>query len=321
MSLWPLDHDDGSSFWTDTQNYMVSSSASIAHEHADSSLPHEALASESLVYPAHTRRALWFLSSFLCQIYGGYKSYLGNSLTVANNFYVLPDGKVDAVAEQRKHRAALKAAGKGDAEALESIPPALEGLSSIMHRRADNLRNRYYVGQLGLEVRDKALAAGSSIEEALLLQADLERSLRSEDDLSQLQGFTGGTMCCEDGGGYGHAWTNNTCTVLDVLHVYNLWACNLLSLPTSIPFLAFNALHASGELSIVCGNSNLTIPEMQKLGYEWGTVQSPPADLATMLQWGETLFGMQPGVAAGAQPIKDAPLQQQEEEATLSALI
>lgn len=23
MSLWPLDHDDGSSFWTDTQNYMV----------------------------------------------------------------------------------------------------------------------------------------------------------------------------------------------------------------------------------------------------------------------------------------------------------
>lgn len=92
----------------------------------------------------------------------------------------------------------------------------------------------------------------------------------------------------------GHLFSNNTCAVLHVGLLYNLWACNLLSLSTSIPMLAFNRFYANGPLEIKCSAHNFTLPEFQAIGYEIGSVQLPQADLATMLGWGQALFGISP---------------------------
>jgi hypothetical protein len=105
-SVWPIDHDDGSQYYTDSKNYLV---------------------------------------------YGGYKSYLGNSLNVLDNIYILPDGKVDAQSEFDR---------ASDRMFEDGTSNVLSGLSTIMHARVVNMDKRYRVDKRKWEQRDKRLRAG-----------------------------------------------------------------------------------------------------------------------------------------------------------------
>lgn len=234
-SVWPIDHDDGSQWYTDTENYMV---------------------------------------------YGGYKSYLGNSLTVLRNYYVLPDGKTYLLGQEGE---------EGEAEQQQ--------MTSILRARKDNLYRTYGTERERLAERDRLLRAGVPADQ---LAAAVERHLsflrlkRGSKGVQQLR--DGGGVCVQDAGGFGHVYANNTCATLRVANLYDLWMCNGADLSGSIPSLTANKYFTSDPqaYNASCGgNSYFSLAQFQAQGYELGSTVEPSASLDTMLQWGRELFGLQ----------------------------
>ena len=266
-AVWPIDHDDGSCWYTDHDNYLV---------------------------------------------YGGYKSYMGNSVTARRNFYVLPDGKVNAVdawkehraieeqrAERKKQRHGRRLDDRRVSDAVLEQPTLFSQLSSVMQQRAFNLHKRYVLDPQRLAERDAAIAAGTSVEKAVAASAAAERDQhrQSADELAlgivPPMSFWGAS-CCQDGGGYGHVWTNNSCAVLDTRgeYFYNLWECDLRDLSNTIPLLAGNDFYGAGQFEASCQMQIFNLQQWQELGYDVGSRQLPPASLDTMLDWGRELFGL-----------------------------
>lgn len=254
--MWPIDHDDGSQYYTDSQNYII---------------------------------------------YGGYKSYLGNSLTVLDNVYVLPDGKVDAWEESRKERSGEEESLFANEKLQSSV---LDGLSSIMKARARNLDQRYRVDKRKYDERDQRRAAG--------LPPSTASSLDQADDGALGWSRNWGQYCAQDGGGYGHLWENNTCAVMSVANIYNFWQCDPDNLPLSIPFVAANNLYASGQINITCAASGKwwTLQSFQAIGYDLLTTQYPPATLDQLISWGRATFNLSSSSSseATAAPLEDQPI-------------
>jgi hypothetical protein len=150
-AVWPIDHDDGSQYFTDTRNFMV---------------------------------------------YGGSKNFLGNSVASENNYYVMADGLVNAVQEWQIEQKQSQLQSHRNSP---STPSKFSQLSGIMKRRARNLQKRYVLDSKRFALRDAALAAGLSLEDAIATMdqiptSDSEHSPRQD----SLQFIGGGTYNTEN---------------------------------------------------------------------------------------------------------------------------
>jgi hypothetical protein len=208
--------------------------------------------------------------------FSSYKSYLGNSLTVRDNYYVLVDGKLSGAEAQSMLD--------------DESSPHVSKLSSIMRRRSENLKQRYIVDKRRWEskarLRQPTEDADEEEEEvADSLYVPIDPGLRNW-----------GIYCLQDGGGYGHVWVNNSCSTLFAADYAQYWVCDPSHVPTTVPTVAMNQYYFgdSGAFFVLCGAANWTLQEFQQeYGMEIGSVINGPASLDVLLGWGKKLFDLE----------------------------
>ena len=92
--------------------------------------------------------------------------------------------------------------------------------------------------------------------------------------------------------GWDEYYTNNTC-VFDGNSIYDLGSCKYTQLSLSSPFTANNSFYSSSaDITINCGDNNLTFSEWQKAGKDKGSTINDIPPISTIISWAKDLLGM-----------------------------